>query len=71
MLLGETGLSGMAGVLAGAIGLPCGLATAFVASLLTPGPGRNVLDIVHDTRVPGGETLYDREMRLLRLKSRP
>ena len=32
--------------------------------------GGSALDIVRDVRVPGGETVYDREMRLLRLKSR-
>ena len=40
----------------------------FVASLHDAGTGSHVLDIVRDMRVPGGETLYDREMRLLRLK---
>ena len=32
--------------------------------------GAHMLEIVLDVRVPGGETLYDREMRLLRLKNR-
>ena len=39
-------------------------------SLATPLPARHVLDMAGDLRVPGGETLYDREMRLLRLKNR-
>ena len=41
-----------------------------VVSKFTPAPGRNALDIVREVRVPGGETLYDRETRLLRLRSR-
>ena len=40
------------------------------ATLATPRPGRHVLELVRDIRVPGGEILYDREMRLLRLKTR-
>jgi cation/acetate symporter len=70
MLLAETGAIGMPSALAGAIGLPLALCAGFIASKLTPAPGRNALDLVSDMRVPGGETLYDREMRLLRLKSR-
>ena len=49
-------------------GLPVGTATAMVASLLTPAPGKSVLDSMHEMRVPGGETLYDREVRLQRLR---
>jgi cation/acetate symporter len=70
MLLAETGAIGMPSALAGAIGLPLALCAGFIASKLTPAPGRNALDLVSDMRVPGGETLYDREMRLLRLRSR-
>jgi cation/acetate symporter len=29
-----------------------------------------VLELVREIRVPGGEVIYDREMRLLRLKTR-
>ena len=70
MLLSETGAIGLPSVLAGAVGLPLALGAGIVVSLLTPAPGRHALDIVRDVRVPGGETLYDREMRLLRLKNR-
>jgi len=71
ILLSETGAIGLPSALAGAIGLPLALAAAVAASMATPIPGRNALDIVRDVRVPGGETLYDREMRLSRLKNRP
>jgi cation/acetate symporter len=70
MLFAETGAIGLPSALAGAIGLPLALCAGIVASELTPAPGRNALDLVSDMRVPGGETLYDREMRLLRLRSR-
>ncbi len=70
MLLAETGAIGWPSALAGAIGLPLALCAGLLASELTPAPGRNALDLVSDMRVPGGETLYDREMRLLRLRSR-
>ena len=69
ILLGEAGAWPLPGTLAGAVGLPVGTAAAMVASLLTPVPGRSVLDSMNEMRVPGGETLYDREVRLLRLKS--
>jgi cation/acetate symporter len=71
MLLGETGAIGWPSALAGAIALPLALAAAVSVSKATPLPARNVLDLARDLRVPGGETLYDREMRLLRLKQRP
>jgi cation/acetate symporter len=70
MLLSETGATAWPSPLAGAVGLPAAFAIAIAVSLATPLPSRSVLDIVRDLRVPGGETLYDREMRLLRLKSR-
>ena len=70
MLLGETGAISLPSALAGAVGLPLAIAAALGATKLTPAPGRNALDIVRDVRVPGGETLYDRELRLLRLKNR-
>ncbi|HKD57179.1 MAG TPA: sodium:solute symporter [Hyphomicrobiaceae bacterium] len=70
MLFAETGAIGWPSALAGAIGLPLALCAGILASEVTPAPGRNALDLVSDMRVPGGETLYDREMRLLRLRNR-
>jgi cation/acetate symporter len=70
ILLAEAGVWTVPGVLAGAIGLPAGTAAVIIASLLTPVPSRNIVNILQEIRVPGGETLYDRELRLLRLKSR-
>ena len=56
--------------LAGIFGIPASVLAAMAATLATPYPGRHVLELVRDIRVPGGEILYDREMRLLRLKKR-
>jgi cation/acetate symporter len=70
ILLSESGAIGWPSALAGAFGLPAAFAAAIAVSRATPVPDRNVIDVVRDLRVPGGETLYDREMRLLRLKSR-
>jgi cation/acetate symporter len=68
--LSAVGATNWPGALGGAFGLPCAFAVAIVVSLATPLPNSSILDVVRDLRVPGGETLYDREMRLLRLKSR-
>ena len=70
MLLSETGAIGLPSALAAVVGLPLAFAAALGATRLTPAPGRNALDIVREVRVPGGETIYDRELRLLRLKNR-
>ena len=70
ILLSETGAAAFPSVLAGSVGLPAGLIAAMAVSRMTPRPGRGMLEIALDVRVPGGETLYDREMRLLRLKNR-
>lgn len=56
--------------LAGMFGIPAATIATIAASLATPYPSRHERDVVRDIRVPGGEILYDREMRLLRLKKR-
>jgi cation/acetate symporter len=70
ILLGESGAWALPSALAGVIGLPAAVAACMVGSLLTPRPPPSQLDLVHEMRVPGGETLYDREIRLQRLKNR-
>jgi cation/acetate symporter len=70
ILLGEAGAWALPGVLAGAVGLPAGFAAAIAASILSPKPSRSVINVLDEIRVPGGETLYDRELRLQRLKTR-
>ncbi len=64
----ETGTLGIDSALAAVLGIPAGAASAIAVTLATPPPGRHLLEFVRDIRVPGGEILYDREMRLLRLK---
>jgi cation/acetate symporter len=61
---------GLEGALAGLLGIPAGVLGTILASLATPAPTRSVLELVREMRVPGGEVIYDREMRLLRLKNR-
>jgi cation/acetate symporter len=70
ILLGEAGAWALPGALAGAVGLPAGFAAAIAASILSPKPSRSVINVLEEIRVPGGETLYDRELRLQRLKTR-
>jgi cation/acetate symporter len=70
ILLGETGAIALPSALAGAVGLPCAMLVTIACSLVAPARGRNVLEQLREMRVPGGETVYDREVRLLRLKNR-
>jgi cation/acetate symporter len=68
IVAGESGLTGTDGALAAAIGLPAAAVATIAVALATPTPPRNLLELVRDIRVPGGEILYDREMRNLRRK---
>jgi cation/acetate symporter len=70
ILTGEGARLGVPSALAGVFGIPAALAATLVATWLGPAAGRNVLARVREMRVPGGETVHDREMRLLRQKQR-
>ncbi len=70
ILAGEANILGLDGALAAVFGLPAGALGAILASLATPQPTRSVLELVREIRIPGGEVIYDREIRLLRLKTR-
>jgi cation/acetate symporter len=48
-------------------GVPLGVAVSVVVSLLGKAPGADVRDLVREIRMPGGETLLDREIRLARV----
>jgi cation/acetate symporter len=61
---------GLDGALAAALGLPAGMFAAIFVTLMTPAPGRHMLELVRDIRVPGGEILVDREMRFQRRQKR-
>lgn len=66
ILSGEAGWISLDSMLSAVLGAPAGLAAAISVTLLTPAPTRQLLELVRDIRVPGGEILYDREMRLER-----
>ncbi len=70
ILAGEANILGFDGALAAILGMPAGALGAVLASIATPQPSRSVLELIREIRIPGGEVIYDREMRLLRLKSR-
>lgn len=70
ILAGAADVLGLSGPLAGLLGIPAGTLGVVLASLATPGPSRNMLELVREIRIPGGEVIYDREMRKLRLKQR-
>ena len=52
----------------GAVGLPAGTG-GHGCQLLSLAPERAQLNSLNEMRVPGGETLYDREVRLQRLRA--
>ena len=70
ILASETELIGLSSALAAIVGVPAGLLALISVSLLTLSPSRHSLELVRDVRVPGGEILYDREVRIQRQKER-
>lgn len=64
----QIGLVPVPASLVAIFGLFPAVIVAIVVSRLSPVPAREVLEQVRDMRVPGGETIYDREMRLHRLQ---
>ncbi len=70
ILAGQTAWFGVHSAMAGVFAIPASFAAAIITTYLTPAPSRHVLESVRDMRVPGGETLHDREQRLARLKQR-
>lgn len=60
----------VAAPVAGAIAAAAGALAAFVVSLVTAEPQRAALEAAREMRIPGGETVYDREMRQLRFSQR-
>lgn len=69
ILSSEAGWIPLESALAGALAIPAGFFAAVVVTLITPSPSRHALELMRDIRIPGGEILYDREMRLERLKT--
>jgi cation/acetate symporter len=70
ILLSELDLIPFKGPLAGALGAPAAVLAAFVVSHLTAPSSKTALELAQAIRIPGRETLYDRELRLSRLKRR-
>jgi len=70
IVAGEAGQLPLNSELAGIFGIPAGLIAGLVANYITPMPKRHIFELIRDIRVPRGETVYDRDMRLLRLKQR-
>lgn len=61
---------GLNGSLSAVLGVPLGAAVAIAVSLLTPRPEKRIVELVRDIRVPGGETVYDREIRLAKVSQK-
>ncbi|MEO0799271.1 MAG: sodium:solute symporter [Pseudomonadota bacterium] len=55
-------------VSAGLAGVLTAIVAAFLTNQFVGRPARVAIEHVRDMRIPGGETIYDREMRLLRLR---
>jgi cation/acetate symporter len=70
ILAGDGGWMGINSSLAAVFGIPAGFAAAVAGAWAGGQPPRQALELVAEMRMPGGETLHDREMRLLRLKYR-
>ena len=56
--------------LVGTLGVIPAFAAAMLLSKFSAEPAKHVQDGVRDIRIPGGETIFDREQRLQRLKDR-
>lgn len=70
ILASEANLLETSSALAAVFALPASVAAMIIVTLATTPPSRHVLELLRDLRVPGGELLYDREMRILRQKER-
>jgi cation/acetate symporter len=68
ILSSEAGMFPLDSALAGLISIPASALSCVAVSLITPSPSKHQLEFVRDIRVPGGEIIYDREMRLERQK---
>lgn len=68
IMAGEVASIGLPGALAAVVAAPAALGAMTMVSLITPAPARQVLEMVRELRIPGGETFYDREARLALLR---
>lgn len=61
---GDAGVFGVDTLTAAVIGVPVAFAATVIVSLVTSAPGEFVIEIAEDMRVPGGETVHARLLRL-------
>jgi Na+(H+)/acetate symporter ActP len=55
---------GVDGLAAGVLGVPVSFLGAFTGSMLSPRPDQASLDLIDEMRVPSGETIHSRLLRL-------
>jgi cation/acetate symporter len=55
---------GVDGLAAGVLGVPVSLLGAFTGSMLSPRPDQQTLDLIDEMRMPSGETIHARLLRL-------
>ncbi len=70
MLANASGIFAIAIPVAGMVAVIAAIAVAVSVSLVTSQPSRGALEAARDMRIPGGETVYDREVRQLRFSQR-
>ncbi len=68
IFLGEAGVIGVPGSIAGCFGIPASTAVALLVSVMRRDASRHALEAVRDIRVPGGQIIYDRDMQRLQMK---
>jgi cation/acetate symporter len=66
VVLADLSSFGLPALLAPALAIPAAVGATMLLSHLTPAPPRHILELVRDMRVPGGETIHDREARQAR-----
>lgn len=70
LLTNATDVVTLAPILLPTLAAPVAIMVTISVSKATPPPTRHMLEMVRDLRVPGGETVYDREMRLAAQRER-
>ncbi len=63
-------LFGVSGAVASVLAVPLSIAIALAVSLATPVPEHRMVELARDIRMPGGETVHDREFRIGRIPKR-
>lgn len=68
ILAGEARVIGFAGPQVALTGIAAATLAAVAVTRITPAISRHALEFIRDMRVPGGETMVDRRLRLERMK---